>query len=105
MKLINNELRARFRKVGRQEEGERSKVIAKFFAPVGAGTWLATEYDPKTHIFYGCVLLFPDIGWEWGSFSLEELESVTLPLGLKIERDIYCPELTVKEHKNLLGYN
>ena len=31
-----------------QEDNKDPIVIAKFFNPTGAGTWLATEYDPNS---------------------------------------------------------
>ncbi len=68
---------------------EEVKVVVKFFSPVGAATWYATEYDPETRIFYG----YADLGnrdfAELGYFSLDELESIKLSGGLGIERDIH----------------
>lgn len=89
MKLLTDELIKRFEKVGRQEEKKDPVVIAKFFNPTGAGTWFATEYDPKSKNFFGYVSIFRDWNDEWGYFSLEELESLRGPFGLGIERDIY----------------
>lgn len=61
-------------------------VWVKFFQPWGRWTWYATEYSPEEKIFFGFVDGdFP----EWGYFSLEELESVRGPFGLRIERDRY----------------
>ena len=34
---------------------------------------------------------------EWGSFSIDELESVQLPFGLKIERAIHFSEIRFNE--------
>jgi hypothetical protein len=101
MKLMTKELEAKFKKAGVDKTGDSNdrEVIAKFFNPCGGGTWLATEYDPEHKLFYGAVLLFADIGWEWGEFSLEELESIKLPMGLSIERDLYSTGLTVRQHK------
>jgi len=92
MELMTKELEERFEEVGSQEKIKDPIVIAKFFNPVGPGTWLATEYDPKDKIFFGYVSLFGDYCDEWGSFSLEELESVKGPFGLGIERDLYFKE-------------
>ena len=92
MKLITKELEERFGQIGSQEEVNDPIVIAKFFYPAGAGTWFATEYDPKDKIFFGYVSLFGDYCDEWGSFSLEELESFKGPFGLGIERDLYFKE-------------
>lgn len=37
---------------------------------------------------------------EWGTFSIDELESLELPFGLTIERDIYFKETTFNEITN-----
>ena len=61
--------------------------VVKFFNPLGAATWLATELDDDGDTLFGLA----DLGFgcpELGSFSLMEIESVRLPYGLKIERDI-----------------
>ncbi|MDO7843583.1 DUF2958 domain-containing protein [Sphingomonas immobilis] len=61
--------------------------VVKFFSPVSAATWLATELDADGDTLFGLA----DLGFgcpELGSFSLAEIASVRLPLGLAIERDI-----------------
>lgn len=75
----------------------RQKVVyLKFFSPYNAWRWYVTSYDPKTKIFFGLVR-----GWEdeWGYFSLEELESVTINVGKHkipaIERDLWFTPKTV----------
>ena len=61
-------------------------AIVKFFNPTGIGTWWACEFDPDTGIFFGKA----DLGFpEFGSFSLDELQSYKGPLGIGIERDLY----------------
>ena len=99
MQLLTKELEKRFKKVGSQQEVKDPLVIAKFFNPVGTGTWYATEYEPAEKIFFGYVSLFGDHNDEWGYFSLDELESVKLPLGLSIERDLYTGEKKLSEYK------
>ena len=61
------------------------KPVVKLFNPCGAGTWLLTEIDPDNpDIAFGlCDLGFPELG----SVSISEIESIRLPLGLRIERD------------------
>ena len=86
MKLLTKQLLKSFEKIGRQENTTDPMVVAKFFDPTGSWTWFATEYDPSTKMFFGLV---HGIEKEWGPFGLEELENLTLPLGLGIERDIY----------------
>ena len=61
--------------------------VVKFFNPLGAATWLATELDRDNDTLFGLA----DLGFgcpELGSFSLSEIEAVRLPFGLGIERDI-----------------
>jgi len=61
--------------------------VVKFFNPLGAGTWLATELDADNDTLFGLA----DLGFgcpELGSFSVSELTSVRLPFGMGIERDI-----------------
>ena len=92
MQLITKQLEDRFAKVGSQENNSDPIVIAKFFNPSGAGTWYATEYNPEEKIFFGYVSIFGDHNGEWGSFSLEELESFQGQFGLGIERDLHFAE-------------
>jgi hypothetical protein len=92
MKLLTAELEKRFAKVGSQAEVKDPVIVAKFFNPIGSGTWYATEYNPKTKLFFGYVSIFGDWNDEWGSFSLQELEAYRGPFGLGIERDLYWTE-------------
>ena len=90
MKLIVNELTERFKEVGDQSASQDPLFIVKFFNPCGSETWYATEYDAKTNICFGYVTgMFVD---EWGNFSVNELEDLKLPFGLRIERDIHFKE-------------
>lgn len=99
MKLLTKELLKRFEEVGSQEKVplEDKLIIAKFFNPVGAGTWYATEFNPKTEEFFGYVSIFGDWNDEWGSFSLRELEELQLPFGMHIERDLHFGERKASE--------
>lgn len=100
MQLINKILEERFAQVGSQEDkGKDAIVIAKYFNPTGAGNWFATEYSPTDRIFFGFVSIFEDWNDEWGSFSLDELESFKGKMGLGIERDLHCGEKTIREWK------
>jgi hypothetical protein len=61
--------------------------VVKFFNPLGAATWLATELYDDGDTLFGLA----DLGFgcpELGTFSLSELAGVYLPFGLGIERDI-----------------
>ena len=98
MKLINKELEKIFEKypIGSQEElGGKAKVIAKFFNPTGAGTWLITEAD-KTEdgdyeMFGYCHLGYDDMA-ELGYVMLSQLEEIKLPFGLGVEIDSHLPK-------------
>jgi len=50
---MTKELEKRFLKVGSQEQVKDPVIVAKFFNPQGAGTWYATEFDPKDKMFFG----------------------------------------------------
>lgn len=86
MKLVTQELLHTFITVGSQEEKPNPILVAKYFCPWNQWAWYATEYNPETKVFFGVV--------EWdctelGYFSLDELEEVQGPYGLRIERDIH----------------
>jgi hypothetical protein len=84
MILLTDDLRERLLANGRDRGADHVPVV-KFFNPLGEGVWLATELDADGDTLFGLA----DLGYpELGSFSLEELASITLPLGLGIERDI-----------------
>jgi hypothetical protein len=65
---------------------ESVPVAVKFFCPWSNWTWYATEYDPAEGLFFGFVRGFEG---ELGYFSRAELEEITGPMGLYIERDIH----------------
>jgi len=74
--------------LGSQNNAKDPFVVAKFFNPCGSQTWYVVEYDPEQKLIFCYVTgMIQD---EWGYTSLEELESVKLPIpGLTIERDLY----------------
>jgi hypothetical protein len=86
MKLLTEELIARFKMVGSQEEKKKKICIAHFFNPYGIGNWFATEYYPDDETFFGYVSLFGDYNDEWGYFGLAELKDN------QIERDMWFKE-------------
>jgi hypothetical protein len=65
---------------------ESVNVAVKFFCPWSDWTWYATEYDPADGLFFGYVQGFEG---ELGYFSRAELEEISGPAGLYIERDIH----------------
>ena len=56
------------------------------------------EWDKEEKIFFGFVKGHYE---EWGYFSLEELQEVRGPLGLKIERDLHFKPTKFKEIQEL----
>lgn len=86
--LITQQLRKEFARIGDQRNESDPLIVAKFFNPTGAGTWYAIAYDPEDNTCFGYVT---DFGFdELGYFSIDELESITVPpFGLRIERDRY----------------
>lgn len=98
MKLLTEEIKARLPKRYSQEQVADPIVQVKFFCPWSAWTWYAYEGQEETFVH-------PDIGqevvtWEFfgyvvgldcelGYFTLWDLESVSGPGGLGIERDIH----------------
>ena len=66
--------------------------VVKFFNPLGAATWLATEIDSDGDTLFGLA----DLGFgcpELGCLSLAEIAVVRLPFGLGIERDVHFDPL------------
>lgn len=102
MKLITKEIEEAIKNTpyGSTEDVEldNKKVIARFFNPTGAGTWYVLENDDweNGRVVFGAATL--GYGLELGSISIDELESLKLPLGLTIERDI-----SVEPFKSTLG--
>ena len=102
MKLITKEIEEAIKKTpyGSTEDVELDdkKVIARFFNPTGAGTWYVLENDDweNGRVVFGAATL--GYGLELGSISIDELESLKLPLGLTIERD-----KSVEPFKSTLG--
>ncbi len=98
MKLLTQAIKRKLPKIYATESIplEEKPIICKFFNPIGSGNWYVIEGEQKEDdfIFFGLVDLQEQ---EFGYFSLKELESTKLPLGMKIERDIYFEGLKVKE--------
>jgi hypothetical protein len=91
MKLLTKALRKQLPPLYAQDGDPNAKAYVKFFDPMGAGTWYASEFDGED-LFFG----FADLGMgpgyaELGYFSLKELESVKEHRRglLGIERDLH----------------
>jgi hypothetical protein len=85
MKLLTKEIKKKLPALYSQEnkKPEDVKVIVKFFDPMGAWTWYATEYDGKD-TFFGYVRGHEA---ELGHFALSDLVSISRYRRLGIERD------------------
>jgi hypothetical protein len=75
-------------------QGEDAIALLKLFTPWTTWTWYATEYNPEQRLFFGLV-----VGQEreLGYFSLDELEALRGPGGLRIERDLNWEPRPLKE--------
>ena len=101
MMLMTKELEKAFEKYplySQEEKDMKSEVVVKYFNPCGIGTWLITEGEKQEDgdwLFYGYCHLFE---WEWGYVTLSELESIQLPFGLGIGRELYVTGGLVKDY-------
>ena len=99
MKLLTKanrqQLEANARKTEIEGEDDHRPVV-KLFDPCGAATWLLTEIEGD--IAFGLC----DLGMgspELGSVSISELEAITGPLGIGIERDKWFEaEMTISQY-------
>ena len=72
-------------------------AVAKFFNPCGAGTWYVIEGQLEEDGDFLCFGLVDLHETEFGYFSVRELESIRLPFGLTIERDMYFTPKAIGE--------
>ena len=93
MKLMTKEIEGKIPALYSTEQSDYKdiRVYAKFFHPASSWTWYALEYDPKDKMFYGLVNGYVK---ELGYFSLQELQEVSYPMGIRIERDKYWNDST-----------
>jgi len=75
-------------------QGENAIAVVKFLTPWAGWTWYASEYDPDQRLFFGVV-----VGQEreLGYFSLDELEAIEGPAGLRIEHDLLWAARPLRE--------
>ena len=66
---------------------DESTAYVKIFNPLGNHQWFITAYDPEQHLAFGYVNLNCPRDAELGYISMQELEEIRLPLGMKLERD------------------
>ena len=99
MKLLTKANRTKLEANARKTEIEGEddhRPVVKLFDPCGSATWLLTEIEGD--IAFGLC----DLGMgspELGSVSITELEAITGPLGIGIERDQYFEaEMTISQY-------
>ena len=97
MKLLTKEVENKFREfpyLSQDGKGFEAEVLVRYFNPCGAGDWIIIEADETDNdwILFGyCSIGY---GYELGSVSFNELQSIRLPYGLRIERDLHLEEHT-----------
>lgn len=100
MKLITKAIEAAFAKQGDTSQKSMADImiVAKYFNPMGAGTWYLYEHL-EDDIYMGFVTLGYPEDAECGTVSMTELQELRLPFGLGIERDMHFDPLsmTLKE--------
>ena len=94
MKLLTNDIKRSLPALYSTEgtPAGMKTILAKFFNPIGAGTWYVVEGEEQEDgdwLFFGLVDFLEK---EWGYFTLSELESVDVGCGLGIERDYHFPQ-------------
>ena len=92
MKLLTKQMKKSIPPIYAQDGNENPTVHAKFFTPWSHWTWYVTEFDGEDQCF-GLVSGHED---ELGYFSLNELENLKGPFGLKVERDLYFKPTDLK---------
>jgi len=101
MKLMTKAIIEKLEKRGHGNEfKDEDEIIVKFFNPMGRGTWYVMEGEKQSNgdwFLFGLADLWEK---EWGYISLDELQSVKLPLGLGMERDMHFSG-TYKDLKEL----
>jgi|TARA_R100001530_G_scaffold26363_5_gene21210 hypothetical protein len=95
MKLLTKEIKTKAKKqYNKSSDLESQKVVAKFFDPMGSWTWYLMNLGDDEDYAWGIV---KGHEVEMGSFLISELESIRLPLGMRIERDKFWSPLVAKE--------
>jgi hypothetical protein len=86
MKLLTKTLIKSIPKPHSQEGNSDPVCHVKLFTPWGMWTWYVIEYNENIRMCLGLVKGFEE---ELGYFSLDELEEIRGPFGMKVERDLY----------------
>ena len=95
MKLLTKEITEQAQKQYKKGDNiDDQMIVAKFFNPMGSWTWYLMNLHEDKDYAWGIVDGF---AVEMGSFSMSELQSTKLPLGLGIERDILFQPIQARQ--------
>ena len=94
MKLMTKAIQEQAEKQYDEGSDMEQNVVAKYFDPMGSWKWFLMNKKKDDSYCWGIVKGFEV---EMGSFSIDELESIKLPLGMKIERDLYFEPMKAKD--------
>ena len=95
MKLLTKEITGKAQKqYDKGSDIDGQMIVAKFFDPMGSWKWYLMNLADDKDYAWGIVDGFEV---EMGSFSMKELASIQLPLGLGIERDMYFEPVKADE--------
>lgn len=98
MKMLTKAIERKLPKIYETQETPLDEKVAvvKFFSSWSNWTLYGIEYDPEEKEFFGLVIGHEK---EFGYFTLDDLQSVNGPHGLKIERDRYWSPTKIKDIK------
>ena len=94
MKLLTKEIKEQATKQYDKGSDMEQMVVAKYFDPMGSWKWFLMNMHKDDDYCRGIV---KGHEVEMGSFSMKELESIKLPFGLKIERDLMFEPMKASE--------
>ena len=94
MKLLTKSIKEQAKEQYDKGSDMEQMVVAKYFNPIGNGTWYLMNLADDEDYAWGIVDMF---AIEMGSFSMRELQSIQLPLNMGIERDKYFEPIKADE--------
>ena len=94
MKLLTKKITEQAKEQYDKGSDIEQMVVAKYFNPIGNGTWYLMNLADDEDYAWGIVDLF---AVEMGSFSMRELQGIQLPLNMGIERDKYFEPIKADE--------
>ncbi len=88
-----------------KHEGKDQMVVAKFFNPLGNWKWFLMNIHPDFDPVTTPLNTESDYAWgivsgfevEMGSFSMVELQTVDVGMGLRVERDLMFDSMKASE--------